>query len=206
MSYRTPDNDVNTQLDILTEQRTDEAESGGAVSSMRLLGVRSKLSDVILTPEPIAKEIVDYFKPSGRILDPCRGTGAFWKAMPGADWCEISEGRDFFEWQKPVDWIVSNPPYSILDEWMEHSYAVATNIVYLLPLPKLFNSARRLQTICELGGMREVLVVTVGRKLGFPWGYACGAVHFETGYKGACKITPMGSTPNDQALRPGAKE
>jgi hypothetical protein len=78
-----------------------------------------------------------------------------------------------------------------LDEWMKHSYTVATNIVYLLPLPKLFNSARRLQTICELGGMREVLVVTVGRKLGFPWGYACGAVHFETGYSGPCKITPM---------------
>jgi hypothetical protein len=159
--------------------------------SSALLGVRSKLSDVIYTPEPIAKEIVEHFKPTGRILDPCRGGGAFWKAMPGADWCEISEGRDFFKWREPVDWIVSSPPYSILDAWMNHSYAVATNIVYLLPLPKLFNSARRLQTICELGGMREVLVVTVGRKLGFPWGYACGAVHFETGYKGSCKITPM---------------
>lgn len=175
------------------------AAASGSGFSMMLPGLESETflpSDVVLTPDEIAADIVRYFKPSGRILDPCRGAGAFWKAMPGADWCEISEGRDFFEWQKPVDWIVSNPPYSILDEWMEHSYAVATNIVYLLPLPKLFNSARRLQTICELGGMREVLVVTVGRKLGFPWGYACGAVHFETGYKGACKITPMGSTPN----------
>lgn len=39
MSCHTPNNDVNTQLDILTEQRTDESESGGAVSSMRLVGI-----------------------------------------------------------------------------------------------------------------------------------------------------------------------
>lgn len=161
------------------------------VHSSVKLGVRSKLSDVILTPEPIAKEIVDYFKPSGVCLDPCRGAGAFWKQMPGAEWCEINEGRDFFKWTQPVDWIITNPPFSILDEWLEHSYAIAKNFVYLLPLPKLFNSARRMQRISELGAMREVLVVAAGRKLGFPFGYACGAIHFETGYRGACKMTPM---------------
>lgn len=171
--------------------KTVTAPSVGSGALLGGFGKTAKLSDVIYTPPAIAKEIVDYFKPCGRMLDPCRGGGAFWNAMPGADWCEISEGLDFFEWRKPVDWIVSNPPYSILDEWMEHSYEVAENIVYLLPLPKVFNSARRLQMICERGGMAEILVVTAGRKLGFPWGYACGAIHFKTGYKGKCKITPM---------------
>ncbi len=68
--------------------------------------------DVVLTKPRIAEMIVKHFKPSGRVLDPCRGPGAFWKHMPGAEWCEIEEGRDFLEWTQPMDWIVSNPPYS----------------------------------------------------------------------------------------------
>lgn len=162
------------------------------VSSSALLGTVN-LSDIIYTPPNIAKEIVEHFKPSGRILDPCRGGGAFADEMPGCEWCELREGKNFFEWRKPVDWIVSNPPYSILDEWLIHSYTVATNIVYLLPLPKLFNSAQRLRMITELGGIKELLVTGGGARHGFPWGYACGAFHFVTGYKGPCKLTVSAS-------------
>lgn len=150
------------------------------------------LSDVVYTPDEIARDIVSYFKPKGKCLDPCKGGGAFLQFLPaGSDWCEISEGRDFFDYHGQVDWIVSNPPYSILDEWLTHSYEVAADIVYLLPLPKLFNSARRMEMICDNGGMKEILFVTAGRRLGFTFGYACGAVHFQTGYKGPTKITPM---------------
>jgi hypothetical protein len=34
--------------------------------------------DVVMTPPQIAKRIVQHFKPSGRILDPCKG----WKHWP----------------------------------------------------------------------------------------------------------------------------
>ena len=39
----------------------------------------SKLNpnDVVFTPDPIAKTIVGMFKPSGIVLEPCKGEGAF---------------------------------------------------------------------------------------------------------------------------------
>lgn len=61
-------------------------------------------NDVVFTQDHIARDIVRYFKPTGRMLDPCCGNGAFLKYMPGADWCEITKGKDFFEWKDPVDW------------------------------------------------------------------------------------------------------
>jgi hypothetical protein len=55
-------------------------------------------SDVVYTPDWCASDMIDWFKPSGRVLDPCKGAGAFFDKMPdGAEWCEIREGRDFFE-------------------------------------------------------------------------------------------------------------
>ena len=38
--------------------------------------------------------MVEFFKPSGRILEPCKGDGVFLKYLPSAEWCEIQEGRD----------------------------------------------------------------------------------------------------------------
>lgn len=155
-----------------------------------------KLSDIVYTPDDIARDIVRHFQPSGRCLDPCKGNGAFLQFLPSdSEWCELNEGVDFFDYNKKVDWIISNPPFSILDKWLEHSYAIAANIVYLIPLPKLFNSARRMQMICDNGGIKEILFVTVGRRLGFTFGYACGAVHFQTGYDGLTKIIPMVNAP-----------
>ena len=36
-----------------------------------------------MTPEYLAKEIIEHFNPSGIILDPSRGTGAFYDNFPG---------------------------------------------------------------------------------------------------------------------------
>lgn len=94
-------------------------------------------SDVVLTPSDVAADVVRRFEPYGRILDPCKGEGAFTDHMPTAEWCEIREGSDFFEWREPVDWIVSNPPYSIFSKFMRHSMTVARNIVYVIPVNKV---------------------------------------------------------------------
>ena len=140
--------------------------------------------DVVLTPGHIASGIVDYFKPSGRILDPCKGDGVFLRQMPGADYCELQEGRDFFDWREPVDWIVSNPPYSVYSEWLRHSFKVADNIVYLIPINKAFNSSTMLQETYEYGGIAEIVHVGPGSALKFPVGFAVGAVHYKRGYRG----------------------
>ena len=64
--------------------------------------------DVVLTPPDLAAAVIAHFAPQmrGRVLDPAKGAGAFYDALPGhldRHWCEVSEGRDFFEWRDPVD-------------------------------------------------------------------------------------------------------
>ena len=148
-------------------------------------------SDVVYTPGAVAEAIIRHFKPSGRILDPCRGDGAFFDRLPSAEYCEIQEGVDFFDWDQPVDWIISNPPYSCYSAWLRHSYTVAENIVYLIPINKAFNSTKMLQETYDWGGIIEIAHVAPGSKLKFPIGFAIGAVHYRRGYKGSINYVDL---------------
>jgi hypothetical protein len=146
-------------------------------------------SDVVFTPIDVAKDVVQWFQPYGKVLDPCKGNGAFLQFMPGADWCEIREGRDFFAWTEQVDWIVSNPPYSIFSKFMRHSMTVARNIVYVIPVNKVYNSDRTMREIWDWGGVPEIHVIGPGAALKFPIGFCIGAVHFQRGYRGSTQVT-----------------
>ena len=110
----------------------------------------NKPNDDISTPLEISKMIINMFDLYGIILDPFKGDGSFYNQYPkhvSKDWCEIKENRDFFKYDKKVDWIISNPPYSILDEVLEHSFEIADNIVYLVPLSKIVSSMGRIRKI-----------------------------------------------------------
>ena len=92
-------------------------------------------NDRIYTPTKLAAKCVGLLSLSDDVstLDPCRGLGAFYDQLPNAEWCEVDEGRDFFDWHKPVDWVVSNPPYSMLDSWLDHTAQIASvGFAYLL--------------------------------------------------------------------------
>lgn len=140
--------------------------------------------DVVFTPPEVAEAMVNHFPLTGRILDPCRGDGVFWGLIDGADYCEIQEGRDFFEYQAEVDWIIGNPPYSVYSEWLRHSMNIADNIVYLIPINKAFNSSSMLKQTYDWGGIAEIVHVGPGSSLKFPVGFAIGAVHYKRGYDG----------------------
>lgn len=85
----------------------------------------------IFTPDDLARDIVAHFRPSGRMLEPCKGAGAFVRAMPGCDWFEVSEGTDFLKATGHWDWIVTNPPWRDVAEFLEKSMQCADNIVFL---------------------------------------------------------------------------
>ena len=40
--------------------------------------------DMVMTPEPSAIDVINHFSPTGKILDPCRGEGAFYNNFPSA--------------------------------------------------------------------------------------------------------------------------
>lgn len=154
------------------------------MAQMQLLQQALSPSDVIYTPDWCASDIVSWFKPTGRILEPCKGQGAILRYLPGADWCEIAEGEDFFAWNEPVDWIISNPPYSLFNKWLEHSFSIAPDIVYLIPMNKLFSGWGALVNLNKFGWMYHVRLYGTGTRLKFPMGNAIGAVHFKRGYHG----------------------
>ena len=151
--------------------------------------ILSEESDIVLTPRDVARDVVSRFQPCGRVLDPCKGDGAFTEFMPEAEWCEIREGRDFFDWREPVDWIVSNPPYSIFSRFLRHSMKVAQDIVYVVPTNKVFNSDGMMRELWAWGGIPQIYQIAPGRRIGFPVGYGIGAVHFQRGYRGPIQVT-----------------
>jgi len=146
-------------------------------------------NDVVFTPNHIAKHIIDMYKPSGKCLDPCMGEGAFYNYLPeDSDWCEITKGRDFFDYNNHVDWIVTNPPYSNFNEFMEHSFEIADNVVFLTPIAKVFKSWGTIMRIKKYGGIKAIWFIPANR-CGFPFGFPCGAFHFKKGYIGLTEIT-----------------
>ena len=57
------------------------------------------------------------------VLDRCRGDGAIYNNLPDyckKDWAEILKNRILFEYDAPVDIVVSNPPFSIYTNWLIH--------------------------------------------------------------------------------------
>lgn len=152
----------------------------------QLLHMALDPGDVVFTPDWVAKDMVDFFKPSGRILEPCAGDGVFLKYLPPeTEWCEIEKGRDFFAWREPVDWIVGNPPYKLFYEFMVHSFNIANDVVYLLPADKPFNVFLTTKMIHDLGGIVHARYYGDGRSIGVPEIHRpATAFHFQRNYRG----------------------
>lgn len=154
------------------------------------LTTNKKPNDDIMTPLEISKKIIDMFDIQGTILDPFKGEGSFYNQFPKGNkkmWCEIKEGKDFFEFEQNVDWIISNPPYSILDEVLEHSFKIANNIVYLVPLSKIVSSMKRIRKIDNYGGVPFIYILSAS-KCKFPFGFPACAIYIKKNYKGITNI------------------
>jgi len=70
------------------------------------------------TPSSVAIELLKEidFEDDDKVLEPFRGEGSFYNNFPSnvnKDWCEILDGRDFNDYDKPIDWIVTNPPFRL---------------------------------------------------------------------------------------------
>ena len=165
--------------------------------------------DIVLTPQILARHIVDVFADamSGELLDPCRGASAFYDAFPPhltAHWCELSEGRDFFGWTRRVNWVMTNPPFSKLRDFLNHAMAVSDNVVFLAALSH-FGTRARIRDIRTAGfGLRRVLLVPTPRD----WpssGFQFAAVHLQRGWNRGCVFQHLEENrpTNEHILRQG---
>ena len=150
-----------------------------------------KSDDEIMTPDYLAEALVNHFHPKGKILEPCRGTGNFLKHLPKDTlWCEIKDGRDFIDFKEKVDWIITNPPWSQIRKFFQHSLKLADNICFLFTINHLWTKAR-LRDIKNAGfGIREIVIFDTPKE--FPQlGFQVGMVHLEKGYSGDIKFKEL---------------
>ena len=116
---------------------------------------RKIANDDFTTPDKLALHCIGLVPLSDGdiVLDACRGNGAFYNQYPEyikRCWCEIKEGKDFYQWNKSVDWIITNPPYSHLESWLLHTYDVCQKgFGYLIGLHNL--TPRRIQKANQYG-------------------------------------------------------
>lgn len=173
---------------------------------MRLQPNRNYVSDdVVQTPLEMAGRLVKHFRPKGRILEPCCGEGHFLHYMPHAEWCEISQGRDFMDWNEPVDWIITNPPWSKIRPFLQQAMTHADNIVFLFTINHLWTKAR-MRDIKEMGfGVREICLLEMPDT--FPQsGFQLGAVHLKRGWSGDMRLTDLSKAlpPKKPVIRRGS--
>lgn len=115
----------------------------------------NNFNDRVFTPIDIVKDIIEWVKPTGTILEPFYGDGAFYNELVKTgnivDWTEIDKGRDFFLIDRKYDYIITNPPYSIFTQVLEHCFEIADNVVLLIPHNKLYTSDKRLDMVEAFG-------------------------------------------------------
>ena len=160
----------------------------------KLIPSNCKTNDCVQTPENFAIEITNHFLPTGSILEPCRGDGIWYRVLVDyiehekypvsrLDYCEILEGKDFFDYTDKVDWIITNPPYSQMRNFIKHCMYIANNIVLFIPINHIWLKARIRDINGEGFGIREILLLNTPKS--FPQsGFQMGCVYLNKYWEG----------------------
>jgi len=114
---------------------------------------KRKPNDIVYTPLSVAKLMIKMcdIKETDKVLDPCKGGGIFYNNLPKCEkyWCEIDKKKDFFEWNKKVDLIIGNPPYSMWNKWLEHTIKYCDKFCYIFGVVNL--DPKRIKYLNENG-------------------------------------------------------
>lgn len=150
-------------------------------------------NDKVYTPKNLARVIINHFQPTGTFLEPCYGQGAFFDHYPGTDlkyWCEIDKGRNFFDFNEKVQWIITNPPFSLMRKFLIHSMELADHIVFLCPVNHIIGLKARMRDIKQHGFyIREIAMIDTPKcfpSSGFQW-----AANYLNKEKGDIKVTKL---------------
>ena len=142
---------------------------------------RDKANDIFLTPVELAKKhiaMIDYVE--GEVwYDPFKNTGNYFNNFPSpetSEWSEILEGQDFFTFNKNIDVICSNPPYSMISEVLKKCVELNPRVISLLiGMGNL--TTKRIEDMNEAGyGLKNMRMLKVHQWYGMSF-----IVHFEKG-------------------------
>lgn len=94
--------------------------------------------DTYETPEWAVKALLEIvpIEASWKYLEPCRASGRIYNHLPiGSAWGEVREGIDYLTTDYPhVDVVITNPPYSLAQEFVDKALKEADVVIMLLRL------------------------------------------------------------------------
>ena len=105
--------------------------------------------------------------PTDRFLEPCKGDGAIYDAVPlptaQKEWAEIRLGRDYLatNWGEKFDLIITNPPFSLTEQFLEKSMSELApwgTLIYLQRV-NFFGSIKRVPFIARIGFPNKTPVI-----------------------------------------------
>jgi hypothetical protein len=134
------------------------------VGKVRQIKERQTPHDKIYTPVDVARLLIDMtdIKESDIVLDPSKGGGVFFDNLPPCRekyFCEIDDGVDFFEFNKEVDIIIGNPPFSMWSRWLNHTVTLKPRkIAYVFGMLNL--TPLRLKLLKENGYVLSKIHIT----------------------------------------------
>ena len=115
--------------------------------SRQIAGKRLNTTDFYATPPWCYENLEIDWSIFSSAHEPCRGDGRIQffleeeKGIP-CTYSEINEGKDFFDWNDSTDLILTNPPFSIAQEFIDHSLATCNTCIQLLRINYLGSISR----------------------------------------------------------------
>jgi hypothetical protein len=103
---------------------------------------RASPADKFYTPLALVEKHIEHIKdliePNKTIYEPFSGDKRYVRLLrekfPNNNviHTEIDDGEDFFEFHEPVDYIITNPPYSKMDKVLEHLIELKPSLISML--------------------------------------------------------------------------
>lgn len=141
-------------------------------------------SDIFYTPPELCQKIVNHFRPSGSILEPCCGSGNFVRELEKfgqVTTFEIEQGRDFLT--SPIiqhyDWVCTNFAWSKFRKFLIKSLSISNNIVTLCTINHIVGLKARMRDIHEAGFKIEEIALCDTPKEFPQSGFQLGAIYLK---------------------------
>jgi len=139
------------------------------MSKLKLMGKNH--SDELYTPEYAFEYLAKYIPKDKKVLECSVGTGKLKKHIESKGIKTIGSTDFFNEKRKDYDIIISNPPYSKKDEFLEECYRIGKPFALLLPI-NAFEGKRRHKLYRKYG----IQVLLPNKRIDFngkksPWFY-----------------------------------
>lgn len=99
-------------------------------------------TDEIYTPAYALNPLLPYLKREWKIWECAYGKGALVNHLKSQGFNVVGNGEDFLQYEIDCDVIITNPPYSLKEEFLERAYIIGKPFAFLLPLTALEGKSR----------------------------------------------------------------